>query len=157
MIYRFIPFLLILLLSCSTATKKAQMISIAEDNKDVVVLSYMIRDYMRKTNSINFTLADIIKNDTLGRIAKNFSSIEVSSWPNLWRGGYAVYFKFADGRDKDSIMLKQFERIPWKVKMQEKIGRNEIQLAKNYDGEIHFYYQERFYHIREIILKRLAH
>jgi hypothetical protein len=54
-------------------------------------------------------------------------------------------------------MLKQFERIPWKVKKQEKIGRNEIQLAKNYDGEIHFYYQERFYHITEIILKRLAH
>ncbi len=147
MIYRFIPFLLILLLSCNTATKKAQMISIAENNKDVVVLSYIIRDYMRKTNSINFTLEDIIKNDTLERITKNFSRLEVSNWPNPWSGGYAVFFKFADGRNKDKVSLRQYERIPWKVKMKKEIGRNEIQLAKNYDGEIHFYYQERFYHL----------
>lgn len=156
MIYRFIPFLLILLLSCSTATKKAQMISIAENNKDVVVLSYIIRDYMRKTNSINFTLEDIIKNDTLERITKNFSRLEVSNWPNPWSGGYAVFFKFADGRNKDKVILRQYERIPWKVKMKKEIGRNEIQFAKNYDGEIHFYYPERHYHIAEIIMKRLA-
>jgi hypothetical protein len=157
MICRFIPFLLILFIGCRTATKKAQVISIAEDNKDVVVLSYLIRDYMRKTDSINFTLADIVKFDTLERITKNFSRLEVSNWPNPWRGGYSVYFKFADGRNKDTVTLRQFERIPWKVKMKKEIGRNEIQLAKNYDGEIHFYYPERHYRITEIIMKRLAH
>jgi hypothetical protein len=157
MIFRVIPFALIIFIGCRTASKTAQMRSITEDNKDVVALSYLIRDYMRKTDSTRFTLADIVKNDTLGRITKNFSRLEVSNWTNPWRGGYAVYFKFADGRNKDSVNLTQYERIPWKVKMKKEIGRNDTQLGENFDGEIHFYYPERHYHITEIIVKRLVH
>ena len=157
MIFRVIPFIVILFIGCRTASKTAQMSSLAEDNKDVVVLSYLIRDYMRKTDSANFTLADIVKNDTLGLITKNFSGLEVANWPDPWRGGYAVYFKFADGRNKDSVKLTQYERIPWKVKTKKEIGRNDEQIAKKFDGEIHFYYPERFYHIREIIMKIPAH
>ncbi|MFH0898414.1 MAG: hypothetical protein V1855_02455 [bacterium] len=157
MIFRVIPFILILLIGCRTASKTAQMRSIAEDNKDVVVLSYLIRDYMRKTDSTSFTLADILKNDTLGRITKNFSRLEVSNWSNSLIGGYAVYFKFSDDRNKDSVKLMQYERIPWKVKVKKEIGRNDTQRAKNFDGEIHFYYPERFYHITEIIIKRYGH
>ncbi|MCZ8215201.1 MAG: hypothetical protein O9262_03130 [Cyclobacteriaceae bacterium] len=131
--------------------------SLAEDNKDVIVLSYLIRDYMRKTDSTNFTLADIEKNDTLGLITNNFSALEVDNWPNPWRGGYAVYYKFKDGRNKDSVKLTQYERTPWKVRMKKEIGRNDEQVAKKFDGEIHFYYPERFYHIREIIFKIPTH
>ena len=125
---------------------------LADDNKDVVVLSYLIKDYMRNTRSINFTLDDIIKKDTLGRITKSFSSLEVGNWPDPWRGGYAVYFKFADGRNNNSVKLTQDERIP-KVTTKTKIGRNKAQLARKFDGEIDFYFPERGYHINKIIIK----
>jgi len=153
MIFRILPFLLILFTGCQTASKTIQTKTLAEDNKDVVVLSYLIKDYMRNTRSINFTLDDIIKKDTLGRITKSFSSLEVGNWPDPWRGGYAVYFKFADGRNKDSVNLTQDERIPWKVTTKTKIGRNKAQLSKKFDGEIHFHFPERGYHINKIIIK----
>jgi hypothetical protein len=153
MIFRVIPYLLILCIGCRTASKTVQMNVIAEDNKDVVVLSYLIRDYMRKTGSTSFTLSDIVKNDTLGRVTRNFSRLEVANWPDVWRGGYAVYFKFSEERNKDSVRLLQYERIPWKVKTKKKIGRNDAQVAKKFDREIHFYYPERHYHIAEIIVK----
>jgi hypothetical protein len=47
----------------------------------------------------------------------------------------------------------QNERIPWKVKTKKKIGRNDAQLALNFDGEIRFHYRERHYHIAGIIMK----
>jgi hypothetical protein len=153
MTFRTISFLVILCMGCRTASKQVKMSAIAEDNKDVVVLSYLIRDYMQKTRDTNFTLADIIKGDKLGRITKNFSSLEIGKWSNMRIGGYAVYFKFSDGRNKDSVKLTQNERIPWKVKMKKEIGRDDAQLAKHFDGEIHFYYPERFYRIAEIIVK----
>jgi hypothetical protein len=152
MIFRILPFLLILFTGCQTASKTIQTKTLAEDNKDIVVLSYLIKDYMRNTRSINFTLGDIIKKDTLGRITKNFSSLEVGNWPDPWRGGYAVYFKFADGRNNNSVKLTQDERIP-KVTTKTKIGRNKAQLARKFDGEIDFYFPERGYHINKIIIK----
>jgi hypothetical protein len=151
--FRIIPLLLTLLIGCRTASKTAQMRALADNNKDIIVLAYLIRDHMRTTHSSKLTLEDIIKRDTLGRIAKNFSSLEVGNWPDIWRGGFAVYFKYADGRNNDSVKLTPNERIPWKIKMKKEIGRNETQLAKKFDGEIHFYYPERHYHITEIIIK----
>ncbi|MBL7855913.1 MAG: hypothetical protein JNL17_16050 [Cyclobacteriaceae bacterium] len=127
--------------------------AIANNNKDVVVLSYLIRDYMRKTDSVNFRLTEILKGDTLGRVAINFSEIEIDYWSNLWYGGYAVYFKFSKERNRDSVQLTQYERIPWKVKMRDKIGKKEELLTKDFDGVIHFYYPERFYSIAEIIVR----
>ncbi|MEY2828973.1 MAG: hypothetical protein RIQ33_831 [Bacteroidota bacterium] len=154
MILRLIPLIIVLCVSCRTTSKTAQMKVIGEENRDVVALSYLIRDYMRQTNNTNFSLSDIIKFNTLGRATNNFSSLEVANWPNVWRGGYAVYFKFSGSRNKDSIKLTESERIPWKVKTKEKIGSNDELLSKNFDGEIHFYYPERFYHIVEIILRK---
>lgn len=154
MIFRIIPLLLILCAGCRTAEKTAKMRAIADENKDVVVLSYLIRDYMRKNHSTNFTLAEILKGDTLGRIKNNFSELELGNWPNPWRGGYTVYFKFADRRNLDSIKLKEYEKIPWEVKTKKLIGGNELQLVKKFDGEIHFYYPERSYQVRGIILKK---
>lgn len=154
MIFRLVPLLVMLCIGCKTAKKRAQISAIAENNKDVVALSYLIRDYMLKTGNTNFTIADIRKKDSLGRITKNFSSLELGNWPDPWRGGYAVYFKFADGRNQDSVKLTQYERIPRKVKVKKIIGRSEAQFAKKFDGEIHFYYPERFYHIAGIVVKK---
>ena len=146
-------FLAVINFGCTSASKTARKQAIAEENKDVVVLSYLIRDYLRQTNNTRFSLANIVKGDTLGRIKNNFSALEVGSLPGIWIGGYIVYFKFAEGRNKAGIQLKPHEEIPWKVTTQQKIGKSEALLARNYDGEIHFYYQERFYHIKAIIVK----
>ncbi|HRY99175.1 MAG TPA: hypothetical protein P5550_09000 [Bacteroidales bacterium] len=152
--YRWIPLILILCVGCRTTSKTDQIKVIGEANRDVIALSYLTRDYMRQTENTSFSLSDIIEFDTLGRVAKNFSRLEVANWPNVWRGGYAVYFKFSDHRNKDSILLSESERIPWKVKNKEKIGRKDGQLYKDFDGEIHYYYAERHFHIVEIILRK---
>jgi hypothetical protein len=144
---------MILLIGCKPPSKTVRMSVTTEDNKDVVALAYLIRDYMRKTDSTTFTLSDIVKNDILGRVTKNFSSIEVADWPHVWRGGYAVYFKFSDERNKDSVKLTQYGMIPRRVKTKKKVGRNSAQPAMKFDGEIHYYYPERHYHLVEIILK----
>jgi len=154
MFYRLIPLILILCVSCVTTSTTAQINVIGADNRDVIVLSYLIRDYMRQTDKTDFSLSDIMKFDTLGRVTNNFSRLEVANWPNVWRGGYAVYFKFSENRNNDSIKLTETERIPLKVITKEKIGRNYEQLSINFDGEIHFYYPERHYHIVEIILRK---
>ncbi len=154
MLFRLIPLIIILSVSCRTTSKTAQMKAIGEDNRDVVALSYLIRDYMRQTDNTNFSLSELIKYDTLGRVTNNFSKLMVANWPNVWRGGYAVYFKFSDNRNKDLVKLTETERIPWKLKTKENIGRNDEQLSQKFDGEIHFYYPERHYHIVEIILRK---
>lgn len=154
MFFRLIPLIIILSVSCRTTSKIAQMKVIGKDNKDVVALSYLIRDYMRQTRNTNFSLSDITKYDTLGRVVNNFSKLEVANWPNVWAGGYAVYFKFSDNRNKDLVKLTESERIPWMVKTKKNIGRNTKQLSQKFDGKIHFYYPERHYHIVEIILRQ---
>jgi hypothetical protein len=151
---RLIPFLLLLCLGCKSAEKTAQKTAIASENKDVVAFAYLIRDYMRQTRNDHFSFSDIVKYDTLGRVTSNFSSLEVGSWPDWWRGGYVVYFKFSDKRNKDMIALKSSEVIPWKVNTEEKIGRSDAQLSMNYDGEIRFYYPERVYHIVGITIRK---
>lgn len=153
MLFRWIILLAMISVGCTSASKTARKQAIAEENKDVVVLSYLIRDYLRQTNDTRFSLADIIKGDTLGRIKNNFSALEVGSIPGIWIGGYIVYFKFAEGRNNAGIQLKPHEEIPWKVTTQPKIGKSEALLARNYDGEIHLNFQERFYNIRAIIVK----
>jgi hypothetical protein len=154
MFFRLIPLIIIFFIGCRTVSKTAKVNAIVDNNRDVVALSYLIRDYMRQTDNTNFSLSDIMKYDTLRRITGNFSKLEVANWPNVWRGGYAVHFKFSENRNKDSVKLTNSERIPWKVKVKEKIGRNDEQIAIKFDGEIHFYYPERNYHIVAIILKK---
>lgn len=156
MILRIIPFVLIFCIGCRTTSKTNQISAIAENNKDVVVLAYLIRDYMRSTGSTDFNLSDILENDTLHRVTKNFSKLEIVDWPNIWRGGYAIYFKFSDERNIDTVELLPTERIPWKIKEKKAIGRNKAQLDSDFDGVIHFHYPERFYHIAEIVLKERA-
>lgn len=153
MVLRLIPSIVILFTSCMATSKTVPVHVNSAEHRDVIALSYLIRDYLRQTNNADFIYSDIVKFDTLGRVTNNFSSLEVSSWPNIWRGGYAVYFKFSANRNLDSIELIEYERIPRMTKTQVKIGRNDEQLSKNYDGEIHFYYPERLYHIVEIILR----
>ena len=150
------PFLLLIFAGCQSTSKTAQMKDVAADNKDVIVLAHLIRNHLQKTHTISFTLADIVKSDSLERIKNNFSELLVADWPNVWRGGYVVYFKFAATRNKDSIQLNTTEWTPRTANTTKNIGRNVTQLARQFDGEIHLHYPERHYHIAEIILKRPA-
>ncbi len=154
MFFRLILLVIISCIGCRTATKTAQMRVRGEENKDVVALSYLIRGYMRQTKNTNFSLSDIEKYDTLKRVTNNFSKLKVADWPNIWRGGYTVFFKFSDNRKLDSVKLTVSERIPLRVKTKEKIGRNEGQLYMKFDGEIHFFYPETHCHIAEIIFRK---
>jgi len=141
-------------MGCSSASKIARINMIDKDNKDVIALSYLIRNYMRQTKNTNYSLSDIIRYDTSARITHHFSAIAVADWPNIWSGGYIVYFKFSANRNNDSVTLTALEKTPLKMKTKEKIGRNKEQLSLKYDGEIHFYFPERQYHIAAIILKK---
>ena len=152
--FRLIPLVTMMGIGCSTTSKTLQMNSINEDCVDVVELSYLVKYYLNQTDHTNFSLSDIKRIDTLGTVTNNFSRLEVANWPNVWRGGYAVYFKFADNRTKVSIKSTNPERISCKIKTKEKIGRNDAQIATKFDGEIHFHYPERHYHIAEIILRK---
>lgn len=154
MIVRILPIVLMLCIGCRTSEKIANTKTIADENKDVIVLSYLISDYMRKNRTTKFTLADIVKHDTLGRIAANFSELEVGNWPDPWRGGYAVYFKFTANRNQDSVKLEGYDMLPKMIKSKKPIGRNKGQLAKKFDGEIHLFYPERLYRVSEIIVTR---
>jgi hypothetical protein len=154
MLFRLIPLIIILSVSCKTPSKTDQFNEIGEENRDVVALSYLIRDYLRQTHNTSFSLSDIIKFDTSGLVANKFSSLEVANWPNVWRGGYVVYFKFSANRNKDLIKLQEFKRIPRMVITNQKIGKNDDQRAQKFDGEMYFYYPERHYHIVEIILRK---
>jgi hypothetical protein len=140
-------------MGCRTASKRAQMNLIAEDNKDVILLAYLVSDYMRKTDNDSLTLSDLIKHDKLGRITNNFSSIELANWSNIWRGGYVLYFKFSPQRNKDSVQLQSHEIVPRNVKMKKEIGQSKAEIAVKYDGAIYFLYPERLYHVERIRLK----
>lgn len=153
MILRLVACVLVLCIGCKTGSKTVQTPAIAEGNKDVVALSYLIRDYLRKTGNTYFALVDIEKNDSSGQVAKNFSQLAIANWPNIWRGGYTVYFKFSNKRNKDLVQVLPTPIKSSRIITKKTIGRNAAQLAAKFDGEIHFYYPERHYNVAEIILK----
>lgn len=153
MLVRIVAFLCIFCFACSSAKQTAKKELVANQNKDVIVLSYLIRDYMRKTHRTNFALSDILTTDSLTRITKNFEYIELRDWPNPIRGGYIVYYKFSKERNQDAIVLKESEKVPSVLRTKNVIGRNEKELHKKFDGELHFNYPERFYWLRGIVVK----
>jgi hypothetical protein len=121
----------------------SQVNTLAENNKDVLILSLLIQDHFRNKNDQDFNLKDIVQYDTLRRISNNFKTIELKR-----HGGYiAVYYKYSDIRDVKKIELNDKEReminnLKWIVK----------DLKNQDDGEIQFDYGERFYSIRKIII-----
>lgn len=136
--------LIIFVSGCSTTSKSTTASSVPENNKDVFILSTLIRDHLRKTDEQDLNLNELVHNDSLGRISNNFKNIELE-----YRGGYiAVYYKFSDSRDNIKIELNEEEKeeiknLKWIIK----------DLKEKYDGEIQFEYGERFYGIRKIITR----
>lgn len=140
--------LMIFIGGCGT-TSKLSTIGIAQENKDVFILSTLISDYMwatknpRIVNKFKLNLNELIQNDSLGRISNSFKKIELK-----YQDGITVYFQFSDSRDNNEIELTDKEvakmkNLKWKMK-------NSIE---QFDGQIQFHYQERFYRIRKIFIK----
>ncbi|MEY4876188.1 MAG: hypothetical protein RL708_1337 [Bacteroidota bacterium] len=148
-------FLILFLSSCASSTKITERNTLAENNKDVYILSLIIRDYLNyrfenpnpsvRANIKNFMKSGFVKDDSLKRIVNNFEILEVKDD----EPGDIVYFEFSKSRRTDGIRLtaKQSEALRRKI-------RTSKSLSEIYDGKILFAYPERFYGIREIIVKK---
>ncbi len=114
---------------------------VSENHKDVLILSIIIQDHLRKTNGREFNLQDLKQADSLNRIANNFQKVEFIS-----KGGHiSVYYKFSESRETKEIFLSDKENdkiksFKWKEK----------KLKCLCDGEIQLDYGERFYRIVKI-------
>lgn len=132
----------LLIIGCRTTSKVTTSNLIEEKNKDVIILSVLIRDHLKRTHERDFNLNELIQNDTTKRISSNFENIKLK-----WCGGYiSVSYKFSTSRDT-TIQLTDKEKAVWKKWAKRK-------LKGSYDGEIRFAYGERFYHIKKIIVKK---
>jgi hypothetical protein len=132
------------LLGCGTTSNITATNLIAEENKDVLILTSLIRDHLRRTNGRDLNLNELIQNDTLRRISNNFEKAELKS-----HGGYiSVSYKLSASRNKN-VELTSKER-----ELLNGVGWADKALPGQYDGEIRFDYGERFYHIKKIIVKK---
>jgi hypothetical protein len=135
--------LTIFIAACGTTSKVNTINPIAEENKDVLILSNLIREHLIRTNEIELNLIELLKNDTLNRITNSFEKVELK-----YHGGYiSVYYNHSKTRN-DKIELTDSERImlTWK----KVVTKN---LDGLFDGEIQFEYGERFYRIKKVIIK----
>jgi hypothetical protein len=119
--------------------------TVVEDNKDVLILSILVQDHLRKTNGRSINLTELIKKDTLDRISNSFKTLELES-----KGGHiSVYYKFSESRDPKGIRLSDKEKeLTKNVRWTEKEFRSQI------NGEIQLDYGERFYRLIKIIVDK---
>jgi len=142
-----ILFLLILSISCFS--QKPDRNLLVEKNKDVLILTLLIQEELRRTKGREITLQELIALDTTKRISDNFDKIEFES-----RGGYiSVRYKLSENRalsyelnekacPKPSGEKAALKSIKWKSK----------DLKGEYDGEIQFDYGEDHYRVKKIIV-----
>lgn len=135
--------LLFLLVGCRTASKIAAPKAIAEKNKDVLILSSLIQDNLRRTHGRSLNLNELIQNDTLKRIANNFSKVDLRL-----RGGYiSVYYKLSESRNNNiELTSKESEKLNWPKWVIK-------DMPEQYDGELRFDFGERGYKVNKIIVK----
>ena len=134
--------LTIFIAACDTTSKMDARKTIAENNKDVLILSTIIRDHFKRTHEEILDLKELVNNDTLKRISSNFEKLELRSYNSC----IAVYFTFSKTRQKNNIELtaKENEMLTYKFwKAKDLTGQQ-------YDGEIRFAFGEQLYHITRI-------
>ncbi len=119
--------------------------TVSENNKDVLILSILAQDHLRKTNGRDINLAELLKTDTLNRISNSFEKVELKS-----KGGYiSAYYTFSKSRDSKGIELSDKEKeLTRYFRWIERDSKNQ------YDGEIRLEYGERFYRVIKIIVNR---
>jgi hypothetical protein len=117
---------------------------ISQDKKDVLILSGLIRDHLRKTGEREIDLIELLKKDTLNRISNSFELVELRPKGNIF-----VYFKFSEQRNTEEIELNRQEmqwasRVRWRKR----------KLGYGFDGAIRFKYGERFYLLTGIFIQK---
>jgi len=139
--HRLIIILTFFLFSCGTTSKLNDNNIIVSSNKDVLILSLLIRDHLRQTNGRQIVLSELLQKDTLKRISNNFQSAILKT-----HGGYiSVYYKFSNSRQTISELTQKEKEVKWITWISKK-------LTGQYDGEIQFNYGERFYSIKKIVI-----
>ena len=148
-------FIILFLSSCASSNKIAERNALAENNKDVYILSFIICDYFvyrfrhsnpRERENLNdFIKSGFVKDDSLKRIVNNFEILEVKNdEPEV-----VVYFKFSKSRVTKGINFTTKEND-----FLNKAIRVSTDSSDKYDGKILFAYPEKFYHIKKIIVKK---
>jgi hypothetical protein len=141
---RLILILTIFTLGCASTSKS---ISASKGNEDVLILSTLLQEHLKKTDGRSANLDELTFKDSSSRIIKNFEAIEI-----VPEGRYmVVYYRFSKFRNSKSLILNDKEKslmskLKWKKK----------KLKSEYDGEIRFDYPEKFYHLKGIFLYNQA-
>lgn len=113
-----------------------------ENDNDVLILSLLIQDHLRKTNGREINLDELLQSDKLNRISKSFEKVEVKS-----KGGYiSVYYKLSESRNSKEVELLDHERQRTKF-----FKWTERKMKNHFDGEIRLDYGERFYKVIKVI------
>jgi hypothetical protein len=116
--------------------------TVAENDNDVLILSILVQDHLRKTNGRDINLAELLQGDTSNRISNSFEKVELKS-----KGRHiSVYYKFSGSRGSKGIELNDKEKERTKY-----FRWTERYLKNQYDGEIRLDYGERFYRIVKLI------
>lgn len=116
--------------------------TLSENDNDVLILSILVQDHLRKTNGRDINLAELLQADTSNRISKSLDKVELKS-----KGGHiSVYYKFSGSRDSKGIELSDKEKERTKY-----FRWTERNLKNQYDGEIRLDYGERYYRIVKLI------
>ncbi|MEO7988498.1 MAG: hypothetical protein ABI663_03095 [Chryseolinea sp.] len=122
--------------------------TLSENNNDVLILSILVQDHLRKTNGRDINLAELVQADTLNRISNSFKKVELKS-----KGGHiSVYYEFSESRDSKGIELSEKEK-----ELTNYFRWTERDLKNQYDGEIQLDYGERFYRVIKIIVNKLKY
>lgn len=141
---RILIILTIFIIGCGTVSKVTTTSAIVENNRDVLILSNLIQDYLKRTDGRVINIDELMQNDTLGRISNNFEKTELINHASY----ISVYYKRSKSRgNKIELTNKEREMLNW-MKWKEK------KLSGQYDGEIRFDFGERFYHVKKIIVKK---
>jgi hypothetical protein len=113
----------------------------SQDNEDVLILTLLIQNHLRKTDGRDINLTDLIKKDNLSRISNSFKTLTQEL-----KGHISVYYKFSESRNSKGIELSDKEK-----ELTKNLRWTEKRLKNQYDGEIQIDYGERFYRLIRII------
>jgi hypothetical protein len=135
----------ILITGCKATSPLSTIDPIAENNKDVLILSVLVRNYIRETHARTVDLNELLQHDSLNRITVNFAEAVLKYHP----GYISLYYTFSATRNTHDFVLtdREKEMLRWN-KFSEK------KLKGHYDGEMKFDYGERAYHLKKIIVKK---
>jgi len=130
---------IVLLTGCTAASRT---VPVSQGDNDVLILSMLVQDLLRKTDARDIDLARLVQMDTAGRISDSFEKVILK-----YKGGHiSIYFTFAKTRIPGKIELTEKEKVRAKsVRWKQK------KLNDNVDGEIQLDYGERFYRIIRIV------